>query len=227
MQYAYLGAAVLIFLVWLIFFLRRKDLHREMLTMSLLAAPLGFFDLWAVPLYWTPVTLGNIPVGVEGIIYSFCLGGITAVLYTEIARKTPVHMRKYHKSVSLLVLTAALVVLAILAFSRVVNPVIVLYAALLTGLGVALFFRKDLVRGTIFGALSFGLLYFIVLKVWITLFPGVIHWFHFAGLPMIYIWGVPLYEILFGTLFAALWGNAYELIFGYRLIAKGKGRKKR
>lgn len=210
--------------VWTILFVRRKDLRREMLVMSTLAAPLGLFDFWAVPLYWQPVTLFDLPIGIEGILYSFCLGGITAVLYSEVACKTPQHIHKWHKSVALVMFTVTLVILLVLAIGRVANPAVILYAALLSGLGIALYFRKGLVRGTLIGALCFGLLYFIILKTWITLFPGAVDWFLFQGLPRVYVWGVPLWELLFGIIFAAYWGNVYELLFGYRLV-KSKSKK--
>ena len=227
MQYAYASAVFLILALWIFLFIRRKDLRKEMLTMSLLASPLCLFDFWAVPLYWQPVTLFNIPVGIEGVLYSFCLGGIAAILYTEVARKAPQHMHKWHRSGALVVFSATLAVLVILITQGdYFNPAVMLYIALLFGIGVALYLRKDLMRGTVIGALCFGVVYFLLLKIWLTMFPGAINWFLFQGLPKVYVLGVPLWELLFGIMFAAYWGNVYELLFGYRLISKTEARKK-
>jgi hypothetical protein len=226
MQFAYLVAAFLFIIVWLILFTRRKDLHREMLIMSLLAMPLGLFDVWAVPLYWKPETLFNIPVGVEGMIYSFCLGGVTAVIYAEVAHRRLQRVHKWHKSAALIVFLVTAAIFLPLAIGKVANPVIILYISLLSGLGVVLYFRKDLVRSTIIGALCFGILYFILLRIWISLYPGAVEWFVFEGLPKSRIFGVPLWELLFGTVFAAYWGNVYELLFGYRLVRRARKVKR-
>lgn len=226
MQFAYITAAIIFVVVWITLFLLRKDLHREMLTMSLSAVPLGLFDFWAVPLYWQPVTLFNLPVGIEGLIYSFCLGGITSVIYAEVAHKSLRHVHKWHKPAALIVFLITAIVFLTLAIGKVANPVIILYVSLLSGLGVALYFRKDLVRSTIIGALCFGVLYFILIRVWIVLYPSAADWFVFEGLPKVRLFGVPLWELLFGTVFAAYWGNVYELLFGYRLVRRARNAKK-
>jgi len=227
MQFAYLAAAFLFVITWIALFINRKDLQREMLIMSFIAMPLGLFDFWAVPLYWQPQTLGNIPVGIEGIIYSFCLGGVTAVIYAEVSKRRLQHIHKWHKSAALIVFAVTAAMFLPLALARVANPVVILYISLLSGIGVMLYLRKDLVRGTVIGAFCFGVLYFILLKTWMSLYPGAVAWFVFQGLPPAQVWGVPLWELLFGTVFAAYWGNMYELLFGYKLIrAKSKSKKK-
>jgi hypothetical protein len=224
MQYAYLAAGLIMLTAWTVLFIHRKDLRREMLIMSALAAPLGLFDFFAVPLYWQPVTMFGSLYNIENILYTFSLGGITAVLYSEVARKAPRHMHTWHKTASLIVFSITLAVLVLFASLQIFNPAIVLYIALLCGLGAILYFRKDLVRGTVVGALCFGILYFIVLKLWMTLFPDTVTWFVFEGMPKLYVWGVPLWELTFGIIFAAYWGNVYELLFGYRLV--NRSRKK-
>lgn len=226
MQFAYITAAAIFLVVWAILFILRKDLRREMLIMSLCATPLGLFDFWAVPLYWQPVTLFNAPVGFEGLIYSFCLGGITSVIYAEVAHRSLRHVHKWHKSAALVVFLVTAAIFLPLAIGKVANPVIILYISLLSGLGVALYFRKDLVRSTIIGALCFGVLYFILLRVWISLYPNAADWFVFEGLPKTRLFGVPLWELLFGTVFAAYWGNVYELLFGYRLVRRARKTRK-
>lgn len=220
MHYAYLGASVIILTLWLILFNHRKDLHREMLIMSALAAPLGLFDVWFVSSYWQPITLFNVPVGIEGIVYSFSIGGIAAVLYPELAHRTPRHIHNWHKLSSAFVLLLTLVVFLLLKDANVPNPMVALYVALLAGIALLLYLRKDLVRGTIIGGLAFGVIYFCLIKLWITIFPGAQSWFLLEGLPKAYILGVPCWEVLFGIMFAAYWGNVYEALFGYRLVAQ-------
>jgi hypothetical protein len=226
MQYAYLVAGLLFLSIWIFLFVRRKDLHREMLTMSLMAAPLAFADLFFVPKYWQPVILfGFHSVGFEAILYSFCLGGIAAVLYEEVAHRTPKHIHKWHKHGSVVVLVLTFIIFLALLAAGAPNPMIAMYVALLVGIAVILYLRKDLLRGTVVGGLCFGILYFILIRVWITIYPSAADWFVFQGLPPAHIFGVPFWELLFGTIFAAYWGNVYELIFGYRLVARAKKKK--
>jgi hypothetical protein len=220
MQFAYLAAGIIMLTIWAILFIHRKDLRREMLVMSAIAAPLGLFDFFAVPLYWQPVTMFGSLYNIENILYTFSLGGITSVLYSEVARKAPRHMHTWHKSAALIVGLVTLAVLVFVAVQGTFNPAISLYVALLIGLGVTLYFRKDLVRGTIIGAICFGIVYFVALKLWMTLFPEAVTWFVFEGMPKAYVWGVPLWELTFGIIFAAYWGNIYEILFGYRLVRK-------
>lgn len=218
MHYAYLTAGLIMLSIWTLLFALRKDLRREMVTMSLIAAPLGLFDFIAVPLYWEPVTMFGSLYNIENILYTFSLGGITAVLYTEVARKAPRHMHKWHKSAALVVGAVTLGVLITFALQGHLNPAVVLYIALLSGLAVSIYLRPDLVRGTVIGALCFGVIYFTALKIWMTVFPGTVEWFAFVGMPQIYISGIPVWELTFGIIFAAYWGNIYEILFGYQLV---------
>lgn len=224
MHIAYLTAGLILLTVWLVLFNQRKDLHKEMVTMSLLATPLGLFDFWFVPKYWKPTTLLHLPVGLEGIIYSFCIGGITAVLFAELSQKRLRHVHKWHKVGSLFVLAITVLVFLVLNYGGAPNPMIALYIGLLAGIACTLYLRKDLVRPTLVGALAFGVLYLCLLKLWISMFPDVKTWFMLQGLPKTFIFGVPLWEALFGLIFAAYWGNLYELLFSYSFSPNTKKR---
>ena len=81
MQTAYLFACGLGAVIWTACFLMRPDLRRIMLGMSVIGVPLAFSDLFYVPHYWRPRTLGHIPIGIEGFIFSFEAAGICAVIY--------------------------------------------------------------------------------------------------------------------------------------------------
>jgi len=98
------------------------------------------------------------------------------------------------------------------------NPQNAAYVAIATGVALTIYLRPDLAWNTIYGALSFGLVYFVCLKVWTILFPGVQGWFTFQGLPKLFIWDVPGWEAMFGFFFGAFWGSLYEVLFGYRLV---------
>jgi hypothetical protein len=220
MQYAYLGSNAITFIVWLFLYWRRKDLRKMMLTMSVCAMPLALFDLIFVPSYWTPVTLFHIPIGIEGFIFSFCVGGIAAVPYAELAKKRPRHIRAWRGSLRRAIWVPVLTFIAFTAahILGAPNPEIAGYIAMVLGITVVLLLRKDLAYSTLLGGLAFGVVYFLALKLWVSLFPGVQHWFVFHAMPPFFVWGVPGWEALFGMLFGAYWVNLYEVLFGYELV---------
>lgn len=203
-------------LIWLYLFYKRRDLQKEMILMSICALPLGLVDLFFVPNYWPPVTLFNLPVGIEGLIFSFEFGGIAAVAYAEVARQVPIRIKHYHRPVAAFLLILTLPLFLLLYQLGIPSRMICLYIVLLTGTGISIFIRKDLLRSAVLGGLVFGGTYFIGLSIWGTMLPEVKDWFTFEGLPKIFTLNAPLYEVILGICFAAYWGNLYELLFGYR-----------
>jgi len=213
---AYISAVIIGAIPWIILFLLRRDLRKEILIMSLLAMPAGLLDVFFVPNYWIPITLFGLPVGIEGLIFSFEIGGIAAVLYTEITKQIPVRINGYHKHASLILVFVLIAIIFFVLINHVTNTMLALYTTLITGTAITLFLRKDLLKSAIEGALAFGLIYFILFFIELIFFPSVKSWFTLNGLPKMFILNVPVWEILFAVIFAAYWGNLYELIFGYK-----------
>ena len=213
----YLFGDLITFVPWIIFFYLRKDLRKEMLIMSIVSAPLAFFDLLYVPTYWRPVTLFNFPVGIEGLLLSFFIGGIAAVSYAEIFQKKLRKVLKYHKHFSFIVLLVIVPTAFLIKHFYPTNISISMYLALLIGIALCILIRKDLLKSSIAGSITFGVIYAVALIIWSNLFPLTNNWFVLQGLPRIFLFNAPVYEIIFGFLFGAYWGNLYELFFGYRL----------
>ena len=87
-QYAYLLGVLVLGVIWLTIFLKRKDLRHEQLFMSFLTAPLAPITqiLWFYHDYWRPeyfykFYINNIPIGIEEVLFGFFVGGIGSVLY--------------------------------------------------------------------------------------------------------------------------------------------------
>jgi len=212
----YLFACLIACIPWIIFFIFRKDLRREMLIMSFLAAPLGLFDFLYVPTYWIPQTYLNLPVGIEGIIFSFLIGGIASVSFAEMTHKKIQKINKYHIHVSVFLFALVLPLVMLINYFSFFNIAIAMYIALLTGIALIILVRRDLLKASIFGGFNFGIIYSISFILWINLFPAGKDWFVLDGLPKIYLLSAPIYELIFAFLFGAYWGILYELIFGYR-----------
>lgn len=226
MGHAYLGANILSLALWLGLYYARRDLRRMMLVMSLCALPLALFDLLFVPAYWTPVTLLNMPIGIEGFLYVFSAGGVAAVVYAELAKRTPRHLPgwRFSAAQALWVPLIALTAFVLSMILGVPNPEIAAYIALATGTVLTLYFRKDLAPNIVFGSLAFGFVYFVLLKLWVGMFPSVHSWFSLQYMPRPFIWGVPVWEILYGFFFGAFWSGLYELLFGYKLVRRHAAR---
>jgi hypothetical protein len=56
-KYAYITGCLILLVIWLFMFLKRKDLRQEMLWASFLGMPFGFVDFFLIPRYWNPDSL--------------------------------------------------------------------------------------------------------------------------------------------------------------------------
>lgn len=213
----YITANIIGGVTWLFFYITRKDLRREMLIISIVSAPLALLDLLFVPSYWVPQTLGNIPIGLEGFLYSFEMAGVSAVSYEYFTRKHLHKIRNYrHPLLWILILILILPVSLYTSYAAGLNVALGLYSAGLIGMLVIWLARRDLIKSSLIGALSYGTVYFLSLALWFNLFPQTMEWFTLENLPKFFILRVPIYEIIFGLLQGAYWGNIYELLFGYK-----------
>ena len=84
-KYAYITGCLILFLIWLFIFLRRKDLRKEMILASFWGMPFGFIDYFLVPQYWHPSSLFGLMerygVGIESFLFLFLMAGIASVTY--------------------------------------------------------------------------------------------------------------------------------------------------
>ena len=95
-QHAYIILCSFYLIVWIGFYLYRKDLRRELLTISILTMPIGFTEF----IYWTdyyrPEWLFPIfsRVGVEDLLWAGIVSGVGAVAYEVIAQRREYHVRR-------------------------------------------------------------------------------------------------------------------------------------
>ena len=194
----YLAANIIGAIPWLILFLSKKDLRKEMTLMGLLAMPISFFDLLYVPTYWVPTTLFNIPIGIEGFIFSFEIGGVTAAIFSQITNQIPVKINSKLRLLSFSALLCVLPVAFLFNYLFPINIAIGIQIGLLAGIILIYLLRKDLLKNLMLTGASFGLLYFLSTAIWIFLFPEAKQWFTLVNLPHISLLNVPIYEIVFG-----------------------------
>ncbi|MFI5185582.1 MAG: hypothetical protein ACHQF0_02590 [Chitinophagales bacterium] len=160
----YFILAIMMSFAWFILFIRRKNVRKKMLIMSVAVIPFAFFDYFSQPGYWHPQTFFPIPVGIEGILFGFSFGGVASVLYSIRKNK---HNRKIKAIIDLrniAWLSPVLVISIGLHFLFDINMMISLPFGLLTGCLVIVIMRPDLAKTLFFSGLYFGLLYLFFLS---------------------------------------------------------------
>jgi hypothetical protein len=223
--YIYLFGSLTFLALWLVFYWRRKDLRREMWVMSLLTSPLALSDLLFVPEYWRPQTLFDLPVGIEGFLFCFAVGGVAAVLYEVFLQRVVVksdrRLRKKSRRHRLFFFAGPLIVLLLYLFARWGF----IYAALLGMSANALIvvaLRRDLFPALAFSGSVFAILYTFLFVFMLKLFPEMLSLWTLQNLWGVFIAGVPIEEVLWAFLTGAAVGSFYEFWRGYRLVDKAQ-----
>lgn len=220
MQYAYFIGCLFLLSVWLLFFVLRKDLRKEMFFGSILALPFGLIESLWVPEYWNPPSLFNLMSkygsGIESFLLCFVCGGVAAVIYEIISRKKVVKIRLKSKYLfgPYISIIAIFVLLEFLFVDQTIYNVII---ALLTGAIIIAVKRKDLIVQIALGGIFFSLVYFLLFAIFNKLFPGYISLtYTLENLWGIMILGVPLEEVVTSFGVGAVWSSFYEYIRGYK-----------
>lgn len=228
-DYAYLITSALLFFVWVILFFLKPESRRKILLLSFLTAPLGLTEPLFVPSYWLPFTLFDLArrtrFDLESLLFSFAVGGITAVMYETLLGGTRVKINsheqhqqrhRFHR----LALLSPFVSFVILYLLTPLNPIYSTSIALLIGAVASWLCRPDLLRPMVIGSISFLILYFAVFLVsFVWLFPGYVEavW-NLPAISGILIFGVPIEELLFAATLGAMWSSVYEHFNWYKLI---------
>lgn len=218
-QYVWLIWSSAFLVPWLIIFLSFPEHRRIMWWSSLFTTPFGLSEPLFVPEYWSPPSLFNLAqttgFDIESLIFCFGIGGISAVLYNLLTRKTvrsidseekrlPLH-RHHYKA-----LATPFVVFPLLSVFPW-NPIYPSILAMFAGAIANTLCRPDLTTKTWIGGVLF-LGYYILFLVgleWTA--PGYIDrvW-NLKNLLGINIAFMPLEELLFAITFGMYWSGAYE-----------------
>jgi hypothetical protein len=172
-----------------------------------------------VPEYWNPPSLFDLAqrtgFDVESIIFSFAIGGIGAVLYNLVMRRSlaplaPHHRRdrrhRFHKFAIALPF-ALFPALYFLPWNPIYPAIVAMFAG---GVAAALC-RPDLLPNTLLGGVLFLGFYTILLIGLEWSAPGYIaQVWNLPALSGVVPYGLPLEELLFGFGFGLFWTGLYE-----------------
>lgn len=220
-------ASLGLLIVWLIIFILKRNVRKEMFWVSLLTAPFGLTEPLFVPEYWSPPSLFNLAAktgfDIESLIFSFAVGGIGAILYELIAKikrqKISKHEKhkKRHRFHLLALFSPVLVFLPLQLFTKL-NPIYSASIAMFIGGIAAILCRADLKKKIWIGGISFLAIYFAFFLLFNLAYPGLVQevW-NLSAISGILILGVPLEELMFAFTFGMLWSSAYEHIMWYKV----------
>ncbi len=225
--YAYLALSAALFGVWLVLYLARHAVRREMLWVSLGTMLLGLTEPLFVPEYWDPPTLWNLArrtgFDLESLLFSFAIGGIVFAAYHVLFGVAPSERieherhRPQHRYHLIAVLSAPLLFAVLLAFAPL-NPIYAAAFALVGGFVATLGCRPDLWLKMLVSGALFLALYFVVFALFDATFPGYVAavW-RLDAVSGLLLGGVPLEELMFAFTFGLYWSSAYEHLTWRRL----------
>lgn len=221
-KYAYLIGSLLALLIWIILFWRRKDLRREMLTLSLLTAALSPAELIYFGSYWRPefiVNIFDLNIGIESILVCFAYGGVCGVVYEYFFRRKLIRKPNINMSVSkLTTLTCFLFGLIAIFFLESFTNLNTIYTTS-TGLAVMgvlfIYFRPDLIRSALVSAVISILISILLYWILLIFFPSLFDKFWISeAITNVRILFIPIEEYYFHFALGLSLGIIYEVQFG-------------
>ncbi|HTT33356.1 MAG TPA: lycopene cyclase domain-containing protein [Methylomirabilota bacterium] len=220
-HYSYLIGALLFDAAWVACFIFGKSYRLQILWGTLISAPLALTSILFIPQYWTPPSLFNFDqrfrVGIEDILWAATVGGIASAIGEIFLKERLAVRRRQPRKRHYFPFAILVAVFLVLEFSRpnktIYNTIIAFAACAL----IVAILRNDLILTMLVGALDFTVLYFALFVYFLLLYPDFIQRFYNVPNPLgIYVWKVPIEELLFAASGGAVWSVAYEYVMGYR-----------
>ena len=221
-KYAYLVGDLLLALIWSILFLIRKDLRKEILSLSILGGIAGIAtEVFYLQDYWQPQLFNSWVIGFEDFLFGFFACGISATIYEEIFGKRFAKKKKFRtlwvlKPVPLLVLVV--IVMSISVFGLGLSSMYTSFILFLVAFIIMIFLRRDLFINGFLSGIFMGILMVVCYLSLLAIFPDLINKFWFVeNLSGIELWSIPLEELIWAFCLGMAVGPYWEFIKGYKL----------
>lgn len=217
----YLLGSLFLLLIWLLIFVFQKKLRREMLIASLLVTPFALSEVFFVPGYWTPDTLGNPKLSIEDFIFTFAVGGIIAAIYELFMKGKVKHQRLcncFNGGFFPGLILGIGVITIFLAYAIFkINFMYAVYVGIIVNIILIAVTRPDLIKKVIYSGLLFGLFYFLFFSAFAFFIPNFIKHWNLNNLSGLILLGVPIEEIIWAFGVGALLGPIYEYLLSIKL----------
>jgi hypothetical protein len=216
-KYTYLFMGLLYLIIWLFLFLRRKDLRKEMILLSLASAIFGplteliYFRDW-----WNPITITGSVLSIEPILFGFCIGGIAAVIYEEVfgkkLYKDSKNLIDFKKGKKIFILELFGVFLLFgLFFIFHLNSLLSTIIAFGAVTIIILYHRRDLFIPSILSGILICIIASIVYSILNIITPNWIeHFLLFNNTPRIIVGGIPIDDLIWYFGVGMMLGPLYE-----------------
>ncbi|HEX4542742.1 MAG TPA: lycopene cyclase domain-containing protein [Candidatus Acidoferrum sp.] len=221
-HFSYLIGVLIFWAGWLACYIAGKSYRREIRWGSLISAPMAITSPFFIPQYWLPPSLFDldqkIKVGIEDVLWAAAVGGIASVVGEILLKDRLGKIRKAKRGRHYAPFIVLVVVFAALQIwhrdKTIYNTIIALAVAAI----VIALRRSDLIPTMLVGAMSFAVLYFAMFRIVLFLYPEFIQrYYTIKNLLGIYVFGIPIEELLFAAAGGAVWSVAYEYLHGYKL----------
>ena len=191
-MYEYLIGVLILAVIWVIGFFTRKDLRKPMIWSGvtyIIIITIGFLVLkilstfvdiggQIVPDYWNPHTLFNLGritggYAIEDVLFMFIVAGIATFAYEFLFRKR-IEFKKddKHHIRALIIGSIAASIFAIVFKANLIYPLMIFGLAGAITLWIE---RKDLIKHSLLGSLTFVIIYFLSFLLFNTIFPNFIN----------------------------------------------------
>lgn len=204
-----------------------QHLRMSLLLSASISAPYGFASVFFVPEYWDPVRVFELSAGLEDIMFSFANGGAVWMIAIWALRdrvRLEINPKRIigHSLGYLIFGYSCYILLRLLGIGTMASAVISICA-----LGaVVLAARRELWRLALAGSLSFGLLYFGIIRACFVIFPEFILQWNDVNLWGPFAFGVPIDEIAWAASFGAVWPMMMAWAFRAQFVLKGNTKKR-
>lgn len=220
-KFIYLVLTIPFLVIWLILFLSRKDLRREILKISSITAVLGpLSEFFYFRDYWSPqsvfnFSILNFPIMLEDVLFGFVIGGIGSVIYEIILKKKQKNVRSKPNKIYIVILF--LVVFLGCLFLKI-NSIFASSLGFISSGVYILFKRKDLFFNSLLSGLLTSFVMFLIYNFLFNflfknpndLFETGWHLYN-TNLGALFL-GIPVTELVWAFSWGFLAGPLYEFI---------------
>jgi hypothetical protein len=215
---AYLLLCLMLVSAAAILYVALPPLRRLMLISGMLSAPFALCSYFFVPDYWQPQRLLVLVTGLEDLVFSFANGVIVIGLCAWALPTAASQPEFVRPSLSRYFFISLSSVPVVIGFTNLGFEIMI--ATILTGAGVwAICFTSCRGRSLFLsfaGGISFAVFYFLILRIVFYFYPEMGSWWSEKGLAGLWMWGLPLGEVMWAVFFGATWPIYVGWILGWR-----------
>jgi len=189
--------------------------RKSALWSGLLGTPLGLCSFLMVPDYWEPRWVWSAGrVGLEDLLFSFVFAACSWLIATWVwRRRLRVRLCPSRMLIRYTACMVSGVIVFWLALKCLQDPMSAALLGLWVGVGIHLILNPDRWRLAVSGALGFGVVYVLYLKLLLILMPNFISSWNLEGPWGTAILGVPHGEMVWAVTYGACWTLCCAFLF--------------